>query len=141
MAKNKGPALTKFTPDRVKLILQDISDHVPYKIAAEANGIGESTFYDWLLNGARDFKAGIDSDYTRLVESLRTVERERIKDLVGNVRDSSNGHKGAQWTLEHVFWRHFSSNAAVIDFNERLSKIEETESKRQDAGDKPESKK
>ena len=45
MEKQKGGRPTKFNQGRVDAILEAISRHVRYRIAAEANGIGERTFY------------------------------------------------------------------------------------------------
>lgn len=120
--------LSKFTPERVKAILADIADHIPYKIAAESNGIADSTFYDWIYTGVGHFRDDIESDYTRMVESLRTIEKKKVKELVETVKKSGKGHKGAEWTLEHVFWKYFSSNAAIKEFDARLTKMEEKNS-------------
>ena len=125
-AGKAGRLLSKFTPERTKAILADIAEYVPYKIAAESNGIADSTWYDWLYNGVRDMKLGIESDYTRLVESLRDIEKDRIKELTKDTRTSEKGHKGAEWVLERVFWKHFSSSVPVMEFEERLLKLEGT---------------
>lgn len=119
-----GAVITKFTPERVSRILNDIKDCIPYKIAAESNGIANATLYDWIDNGIRDFNAGIESDYTKLVEALREIEKSKINKLLRNIENEKKGHKGAEWMLQTVFWKHFSSNAATIDLNERLEKLE-----------------
>lgn len=124
MSKGGAP-LSKFTPERVDAIIADIGDFVPYKIAAESNGIAEVTFYDWIKNGVRDFLDGKESEYTRLVKSLRNIEKNRIKQLSRNIHESEKGHKGAEWILEHSFWRYFSANAAVVEFNRRLDAMEQ----------------
>ena len=74
MEKQKGGRPTKFNQGRVEAILEAISRYVPYRIAAEANGIGERTFYHWLKQGIEDIEKGVDSDFSRFLQSLRKIE-------------------------------------------------------------------
>ncbi len=124
MEEDKGGRPTKFNQKRINLILNAISHHVPYKIAAQANGIGERTFYYWLKRGLQDMNNGIDSDLSRFLQSLRKIENEKIIEYIKNIKTSAKGHRGSQWLLEHVFWRHFSSQAPIIALNEQLDRLE-----------------
>lgn len=121
--------ITKFKPERVKAILDDIKRGVPYVIAAEKNGIHESTFRDWRKNGRRDLLAQVESDYATLVRSLREIEAQRISASLVDIRGSEKGHRGKEWELERSFWRYFSSKAVEIEVNERLDNLEEKKEK------------
>lgn len=116
--------LTKFKPERVAKILDSISKGVPYKIAAEANGIADATFYDWMAKGSRDLREDIVSDYAQMVEAIREIEQKRIIKNQQNIEESPDGHEGAKWVLERVFWKYFSSKAIELEVNERLEKLE-----------------
>lgn len=122
--KRIGPPLSKFKPERVAKILKDIGQGVPYKIAAESNGVADATFYDWMSKGMADLRQEIVSDYTAMVEALREIEKERIIRNQSNIENSPDGHEGAKWVLERCFWKYFSSKAPEIEFEERLSSIE-----------------
>lgn len=124
MNEDKGGRPTKFNPERIRSILHSISQHVPYRIAAQANGIGERTLYYWLKQGIDDMNNDIDSDYSRFLQSLSNIEQERIIGCIKLIEESHKGHRGCQWLLEHVFWKYFSSNTANIEFNERLTRLE-----------------
>lgn len=124
MEKQKGGRPTKFEQGRVDAILEAISRHVPYRMAAEANGVGERTFYYWLKQGIEDIENGVDSDFSRFLQSLRKIESNRITEYTENILKTSKGHKGCQWVLEHVFWKYFSSSAPIIELNKRFEQLE-----------------
>lgn len=124
MEKHKGGRPTKFSHEKIDAILNAISHHTPYRIAAEANGIGERTFYCWLKKGSEDMANGIDNNFTRFLQSLRQIEQRRIIEHLDKILNSEKGHRGCQWILEHVFWKYFSSKVAIIDFNQRLERLE-----------------
>lgn len=119
-----GRPITKFTPERVEAILNEIRRGIPYVIASEMHGIHESTFRDWRRNGRRDILAQVESDYAKLVRSLREIEGERIANNLLEIRDSEKGHRGKEWELERSFWRYFSAKASEIELNERVEALE-----------------
>jgi len=119
-----GGRPTKFNTARIKSILTDIENHIPYKIAAQANGIAERTLYYWIHQGQKDMENLTNTQYARFLQSLRKIEANRIRILINKVLSSPKGHKGSQWVLEHVFWKYFSSNVAILDLNERIEKLE-----------------
>lgn len=123
MEKHKGGRPTKFDDKRIQLILNAISQHVPYRIAIQANGIGERTFYYWLKQGVEDLENGVDSNFSRFLKSLRKVEQEKIIEYIKNIKLSNKGHKGCQWILEHVFWKYFSSSAPLIELSEEMERF------------------
>ena|SRR3990167_5361174 len=122
-----GGRPTKFNHERSDAILNAIAQYVPYRIAAEANGIGERTLYYWLTRGIADMNDGVDSDFSTFLQSLRKIEQEKIIGHIQCIKNNQKGHKGSQWILEHVFWRYFSSNAAIIELNERMDRLENHE--------------
>lgn len=124
MASRKSPDFIKFKPEIVKAILRDIEQNVPYKIAALARGVHESTFHKWLTIGADDLLAGKASDHAKLIESLNEIKSKRIKNLTHKVEKGKHGHKGAEFILEKVFWKHFSSGGQNRELIEKLEKIE-----------------
>ncbi len=120
-----GRPITKFKPERVEAILNEIKKGIPYVIAAEMHGIHESTFRDWRRNGRRDILEQIDSDYAKLVRSLREIEGNRIAMNISTIRESEKGHRGKEWELERSFWRYFSAKASEIELNERVEALED----------------
>lgn len=119
-----GPHQIKFKPEVVDDILLKISKHIPYKKACLSNGVSEVLFYQWLKKGEEDLLHGVQSEHSDVVKRLNDIEAKRIQHHLDNVQDSENGHKGAQWVLERVFWKYFSPKVAEIELNERVEKLE-----------------
>lgn len=108
----------KISQERIDAILKDISEGSTRFHAAEANGIAYTTFYYWVKQGQLDSKYGIDSINAHLVKALREIEQKEIKSCRSNIVTSSEGHKGAQWTLERVYWKQFGAHAPVAELAE-----------------------
>ena len=108
----------KINQDRIDAILKDIEKGSTRFHAAEANGIAYITFYFWVKQGQLDMRYNIDSINARLVKALRKIEQDEIKKCRKNIVDTNDGHKGAQWTLERVYWKQFSSHAPITELAE-----------------------
>lgn len=122
--KREGNYPKLISQEVIDLILADIKRGSPNKYAAEANGVSEVLFYYWIKQGLLDLTYGLDTIHSRLVKSLRGIEQEEIVECRSAIKESDKGHRGAEWTLEHVYWRQFSSNAPAIDLNERMERLE-----------------
>lgn len=115
----------KFTPERRAAILDAIGKRIPYILAAEANGICEDTLYDWLKQGRRDQNKGIDSEYARFSESIKKIELEKMHEHLECIKNKPERWQADAWLLERRWWQHFSPNAAVLEFDKRLRKMED----------------
>lgn len=115
----------KISKEIINAILSDIALGSTRKHASESNGISEPLFYYWIKQGELELSyADIDTLHTYLVKSLRSIEKEEIVECRRQIKSSDKGHRGAEWTLEKVYWRYFGTNAADIEFNERLERLE-----------------
>lgn len=121
--------IKKATQETIEAIIQSIREGGTRRHSAEANGISERHFYYLIQQGRCDIEHGFhDSLPAHLVQSLRKIELKEIKECRKQIRAEKKGHKGAEWTLEHVYWKDFSGAAPVIEFNKRLQRMEEGES-------------
>lgn len=116
--------LKKASLEVINKILDAIAQGSPNKHAAESNGISERSFYLWLEQGICDLEHEQDSVFSYMVQSLRKIEQNEITYCRQAIKEQKKGHKGAQWTLEHVYWRHFGASVADLEFNERLTELE-----------------
>lgn len=114
----------KFTPERRKAILESIANHIPYELAAQANGISEKTLYIWLEKGEEDEELNIQSDYANFLQGLKKVEQEKITEHINCIKDKPERWQANAWLLERRWWKFYSPNAAVIEFNKKLEKLE-----------------
>jgi len=116
--------IMKFDFPTTEAILQDLRDEVPYKFAAESNGVAMSTLQLWLDNGMRDLREGkSESNYAQFLLAVRKIEKERVKRHLSNISADGKSHRGSEWILERSFWKHFGK-AAEIELNERVEKLE-----------------
>lgn len=123
--KNLGGRPSKFTPERRQAIIDAVSKAIPYEYAAEANGISEGRLYEWLLQGKRDRESGIDSDFSQFHEDLKKAEAERINRHLKKIDDGNDKWVCDAWILERRWWKHYSKSAPILDFEQRLKKMEE----------------
>lgn len=114
----------KFDLPTTEAILQDLRDEIPYKFAAESNGVAMSTLQLWLDNGMKDLREGkSESNYAQFLLAVRKIEKERVKRHLSNIGSDGKSHRGSEWILERSFWKHFGK-AAEIELNERVEKLE-----------------
>lgn len=119
-----GPHQIKCTDKTLDAILASISRGIPYKKACLSKGVSERLFYIWLQIGEEDIFNGRDTKHSSLVRRLNEIEEKRIQYNLERVEEQENGHKGAQWILERVFWKYFSPKIGEIELNERVEALE-----------------
>ena len=130
MINTKAGRPDKFTPQTRKKILDYISKFVPYKVAAEASGICEDTFYHWRERGKADQEAGLDTEYAKFSEQLAEVEAGKICQHTKNIEDHSEKKwEASAWFLERRWYKYFSPNNSVIEFNKRMEEMEKRNGK------------
>lgn len=120
--KLKKPVRT-VTQKTIDAILKDIKRGSPNKHAALANGISEEHFYNMVRQGICDVHYGdLDTMHARMVQSLQKIEMEEIIGCKQDIRISDKGHKGAEWILEHSYWRHFCGDAKLMELAEEFER-------------------
>ncbi len=120
---------SKFTPERRAEIIDAIGRRVPYAIAAEANGICETTLFDWLRTAKVHQEEGIESDFTEFRQAIKRVEMTRIYEHMNMIAAKPDRWQADAWLLERRWPKHFSSNVLLAELNQRLNQIENDNSK------------
>lgn len=118
-------AKPKYTPERLAAILDSISHRIPYQLAAEANGIRESTLYAWIEQGWDEKDAGLDTPLAKFSEDLKRIEQSKIKEHLEKLAGNVERWQSDAWILERRWWKMFSANLPMMEMDERLKKIEE----------------
>ena len=121
---NKGGRPHKHTPETLSSILEAISDRIPYSLAAEANGVSERAFYAWLTQGQEDQDNGIDSDLARFMQSVKDIERKKIKEHLAKLDGNVERWQADAWILERRWYKYFGANVHIQEMDERLKRIE-----------------
>lgn len=123
---NRPNSFPVATQEKLDAILKDISEGSTKKHASEANGISCRQFHYLIAQGIVDLEfAKYDTMCANLVRSLRAIEQEEIKWCREKARFSPDGHKGAQWTLEHAYWRYFGKDANAKELAEEIERLRE----------------
>ena len=116
----------KVTDDVIDKILARIKNGSTRKHAAEANFVSERHFYSILAQGTVDIEVGIfDSQASRLAQSLREIEANEIEWCRNSTKSSEKGHRGAEWTLEHAYWKYFGNDAPAKELAKEIQEIKE----------------
>ena len=128
MANIKG-AFRKLDPERIEGLINSISRGIPVPIAAPANGIGEATYYNWLVTGLNDLSNNIDSALSQFAQRVKSVQQAKIDRHMSAIDSKPERWQADAWILERSYWKYFSPSAAVVDFEKRLAMIENSKLK------------
>jgi hypothetical protein len=117
---------TKFTQETKDKLLMAIRKGAPYELACNYARIDITTLYNW-----RD-KAEINKEeaYIEFFKDLKEAEGITALmwlDKIDKAMDDGQW-TAAAWKLERRHYKHFSSQAQLIDMNQRLVKLEDGES-------------
>ena len=114
----------KLNKNLVDAIVKDIEEGSTHRYASEANGITQRILNIWIKQGEVDVEHELkDSLCAYLVLSLAQIKQKEIKSCRKKISKNEKGHKGAEWTLEHAYWREYSPSAAVLEFAEEVEAL------------------
>ena len=114
----------KVTDEVMDAILARIKNGSTRKHAAEANGVSRRHFHSIVAQGIVDIESGVtDSQACRLALSLRKIESDEIEWCRQMTKNAEKGHRGAEWTLEHAYWRDFGNSAEVKELAEEIAQL------------------
>lgn len=115
----------KFSKEVCNGILNSINDCLPLKLCAEENGIHYDTLRVWIIEGQEDIKNGnSDSEKAKFSVAMKKGIGKVQRLLLAKIGEGNNGWQGSAWILERRWWKYWSHKAADIDFNERLTALE-----------------
>ena len=118
---------TKFTKETIDKLLVAIRKGAPYKMACNYAGISYEIFRQWIIKA----KAGKDKDYVAFFATLKEAEGHTALIWLDKIDKAMNEGvwQAAAWKLERRYFHWFSSRAADIEFDKRLTKLERKNSK------------
>lgn len=113
----------KLTKELIDKICQDIKEGSTHKLASESNGITQRIFDIWRAQGVCDQEHHVESLCAYLVLALAKIKQSEVKWCRSNIKKLKKGHKGAEWTLEHAYWKEFGPSAAIMHLSKELDDI------------------
>jgi len=122
MTENKRGQPTKFTPEIKEKLLVAIRKGAPYSMACDYAGIDYTTLLNWKKK-ANDEKL---DDYIQFFKDLKEAEGLTALVWLEKIDKAMNdgAWQAAAWKLERRHYKHFSSQAGIIEMNERLDRLE-----------------
>lgn len=113
----------KLNKELIDKLVDDISKGSTHKLAALSNNISERIFDMWRNQGVVDIEFEKDTLCAYFVLSLSKVKKEEVVWCRKKIKNSDKGHKGAEWTLEHAYWRDYGKDANAKDLAEELDSL------------------
>ncbi len=120
-----GGRPVKYTPERLRSILDSISNRIPYELAAEANGIRERTLYAWIEQGKEEQDKDLDTPLAKFSQDVKKIEQDRMKHHLEKLNDNVERWQSDAWILERRWHKHFGANVLQREQEERLKVLEE----------------
>lgn len=124
---------TDFKPEVKEKLLMAIRKGAPYELACNYAGICFTTFRKWVLKAENEKLP----EYVQFVKDLK--EAEGVTALIWLDKIDKAMQDGvwqaAAWKLERRHFKHFSNSAPVLEFNERLEKLEHPEKTEKEDGE------
>lgn len=121
--RDLGGRPTKCTPEAKEKMLYAISKGAPYKLACDYARIHYHTFLLW-----RE-KAEVDKipEYMEFIDDLKQAQGATAIRWLEKIDEAMEDGtwQTAAWKLERRQGRYFAPQAAIIDANERIDKLEE----------------
>lgn len=118
---------SKFNQTLAEGIIEDVSNLVPYAIAAEAHQIDRSTLRDWINKGFDDIKAGkTKTAFAQFSNAIKKSQCKAIKALLDDIKKGEKGWQSRAWLLERRFPMEFAIGAQELA--ELKQQIEEIKS-------------
>jgi hypothetical protein len=123
---NKIPhPFRKLNKNLIDSIIGDIKRGSTRKLASLSNGVTPRIFDIWRNQGELDVEHEVDSLCAYMVLSLSKVRQEEVISCIENIKISDKGHRGAEWILEHAYWREFGKDANIKELADELQKFKE----------------
>ncbi len=103
----------KFIPETVDLLLKGVRAGLPFHLAAEAAGIGETTFYEWQRG---EFPRGADKELkAHFAEELTRARGGSALRLMALVSTAApDDWRAAAWILERRFPKDFGKQVLEL---------------------------
>jgi hypothetical protein len=113
-----------FGPQICADIIKSVKDLLPLKICAEENGIHYETLRAWINEGIDDLLAGNVTEKAKFSVAMKKEVANSMRNLLKIIGKGKNGWQGSAWILERRWWKYWSSKVADMEFDERLTELE-----------------
>lgn len=98
----------RFTNERCSAIIDAIAHHIPHDLAAEANGICYTEYYDWLETGRAHMLDGVETKYAKFYQDIKRAEMQAIRSHLDIMNARPEHWEAHAWILHHRWPQYFN---------------------------------
>jgi len=95
-----GGAPTKLTPERAKIIVDNVRSDLSISNAARIARLSPQTPLNWMKRGQEDREKGVDSDYVKFLDDVREAQGLKVQEFMRAVATMNKGWQAVAWLLE-----------------------------------------
>lgn len=110
---------SRITPELIEAICEDLEVAVPLKYAAEAQGLSESTVYEWLAKA----KAG-NKRYTEFADRVKRAQAKAVGILHRAALIGGKGSSGATWLLSKRYRKDYGDDMPALENDKPLEIVQ-----------------
>lgn len=118
---------SKFNQTLAEGIIEDISNLVPFTIAAEAHQISRATLHRWINKGVEDIQSGkTNTEFAQFCDTIKKSQCIAVKELLNDIKKGEKGWQSRAWLLERRFPMEFAMNAQELtELKQQIEEIKE----------------
>lgn len=118
---------SKFNQTLAEGIIDDVSNLVPYTIAAEAHQISRATLHRWINKGLEDIQSGkTNTEFAQFCDTIKKSQCKAIKALLDDIKKGEKGWQSRAWLLERRFPMEFAIGAQELaELKQQIEEIKE----------------
>ncbi len=98
--KDLGGAPTKLTPERAKLVVDNVRTHLSITNAARIARVCPQTPLNWMKRGQEDKESKKDTIHTQFLDNVREAQGLKVRELMEKVEAMPKGWQAVAWLLE-----------------------------------------
>jgi|ERR1700733_519124 len=108
-----GGAPTKLTPERAKIIVDNVRSDLSISNAARIARLSPQTPLNWMKRGQEDREKGVDSDYVKFLDDVREAQGLKVQEFMRAVATMNKGWQAVAWLLEKCCAEEFGKDSEL----------------------------
>jgi hypothetical protein len=103
----------KLTPDRAKIVLENVRSDLSVTNASRIAGLSPQTPLNWITRGKQDKDAGIESTYTKFLDEFYVAQGLKVREFMRDVATMNKGWQAVAWLLEKCCAEDFGKDSEL----------------------------
>jgi len=113
MKENKMGCPTKLTPERAKIVLDNIRKSLSITNAARIARLAPQTPINWMNRGIEDKEKGVTNEYTDFLDNAREAQGLKISEMIEKIELMPKCWQAISWLLEKCCAEDFGKDSEL----------------------------